>query len=323
MKKYQIKEIIDHYLVSGLKSTVENCNISTSQIYRILKENGIKPHVKINNIDKELKKSKAIELYKEGHTKKNISEILNLSYDWLLDMFKKEGLIEKVVKQIDYNPFENYLNPHIQYWLGLLATDGSISDNRLSLFQCIKHKDIILKFQSFLGDVRLREVTHKKKNGNFQAIGIQFRNKKVCQYLTDIIGITSNKTFTLKIKIPITFDFLRGAIDGDGSIEANYDRIRLCSASKEFIDQISTLLSNFNIIHGIYFRKTKNGIYEIQVNEHFSVNKLLNFLYYDGCTYLECKYHNAQCIRNNMQKRFKFRELSSENPERNLQDEIE
>ncbi len=220
-------------------------------------------------------------------------------------------------KVVNYNPFENYTNPNVQYWLGVLATDGCISENtRISLGQCEAHKDLIDKFCKFLKyKIVPSERKFKKFNKEFVHYHVQFRNKQIYDFL-NIVGITPRKTDTLKMNIPITFDFLRGAIDGDGSIEENHMRIRLASNSLEFLNQIIEFLKTFDIKCNLY--SYQNRVAEIQILDRLNLLKLIEYLYYDDCTYyLNDKYNNAQRLRNKLLTRFKFRELSSENPEPN------
>jgi hypothetical protein len=79
---------------------------------------------------------------------------------------------------------------------------------------------------------------------------LQFGNMDMYEFLEDI-GLTRKKSKTLgQINVPKEFfrDFLRGCIDGDGSItesqhpESNHLqlKIRLCSASLDFVSRIKS-----------------------------------------------------------------------------------
>lgn len=226
-------------------------------------------------------------------------------------------------QQIKYNPFENLEDKDTMYWLGILATDGCLSENsKICIFQKEESRDLIEKFQKFLNyNVKIQKVVEKKditkyKKSFYTRYGISFRNKEVHNYLSNI-GITPKKSFTLTINCPITWDFLRGVIDGDGTMEFYSDhrkRVRICSASKEFLLQISEFLNQNNIYHNIYTSKSQNKskIHSLNINGDENLIKLLRFLYKDADTYLERKYLNAAQIRNNLIEKYsKLRETAS------------
>lgn len=315
MEKDEIKiyEILKNHPDLSRKDIIEQFNLSRDIMYEVIKKN---PELKrLTSISQE-EIDIALFHFNEGATNKEISKILNRSVDSVGDLFKKLNLsLSHRKRYVPYNPFENITNPHVQYWLGILATDGCVHGDRISISQCTKNIDIILKFQKFLNSsVNIRDCIHIKPDGEYMQHHISFRNENICKFL-EKIGITERKTDTLKVSFPLTFDFLRGVIDGDGAIIPTTNAIRIASNSKDFTYQISDFLNGYNIKHSIY--KYDNKPYDLQIVELLSVFRLINFLYYDGCTYLDRKYNNAQYIRNYIHKRFKFRELSSENPERN------
>lgn len=224
-------------------------------------------------------------------------------------------------KQINSNIFNNLQDKDTQYWLGYLATDGSIFKDRVSLSQKYNDIDVIEKYSRFLGiDTMLVKRFHTKKEGKFAYVNRSFRNKEVTLFL-ESIGITENKSFTLNMKFPITFDFLRGAIDGDGciSVKSNNtkNRIRLASASEKFINQICSFLSSNNIDYKLY--KTRNNLYEIHIHKKDSLLKLIDNLYYDNCTSMARKYNNAKLIRNNLNKTSETQGTIVKNPEASQQ----
>jgi len=129
------------------------------------------------------------------------------------------------------------------YFLGLLATDGCVTSNRVVLDFCEANKELLLYWNSFLNNkCNITQTIHKKfKTKQYR---IAFRNSEIVKYLANF-GIIPNKTNNIKLKY-INWDVLRGIIDGDGCIsEGNYGstlKISITSGCKMFLLQIQEFL---------------------------------------------------------------------------------
>jgi len=211
---------------------------------------------------------------------------------------------QKVIR----NVFEDLNNPEVQYWLGWIASDGAIRGTRLSLGIKKDDREILEKFKIFLkSDIKISDVKKVTKNKTYFGCRITFRNKELINYLKNL-GIGERKSTTIKINFPITWDFLRGVIEGDGYIDSNKNRIQLTSASIDFLSQISEFLNQQNISHAIYKHKPSKA-YSLQIHALPSVFKFINLLYTNAHTFLQRKYDNAAQIRNNLVEKYsKFRE---------------
>ena len=132
---------------------------------------------------------------------------------------------------------------------------------------------------------------------------IQFGNIQLYNWLLSI-GLHPNKTYDIgKIKIPDEYfpDFLRGHLDGDGSIWTYIDRwntfknkkyvykrlyIRFLSASQKHILWLQTSISRLLGISGrIYERKPsrpnqKTSLWELKFAKKDSM-KLIGLIYYN------------------------------------------
>ena len=113
----------------------------------------------------------------------------------------------------------------------------------------------------------------------------------------------SKKLTSLKIPLKYFSDFLRGCIDGDGSIVlANHPesqhkqlRLRLYSASLDFTLWMMKKIKKLAKCKGgwIYTPKDKN-VYSLCFGKEDSV-KIIKFMYYNGVeSYLERKYKIAK-----------------------------
>jgi hypothetical protein len=114
----------------------------------------------------------------------------------------------------------------LAYAVGLLATDGNLSSDRRRITLTSSDVEQLETFQRCLHtNLKLSRNSPGSFSTNI-SYRVQFSNAKLYQQLLDI-GLSPRKTGSLgELKIPRAFypDFLRGVIDGDGSIVLYTDR---------------------------------------------------------------------------------------------------
>jgi len=115
----------------------------------------------------------------------------------------------------------------IAYVVGLITTDGCLSNDGRHIDFTSKDIQLLRTFKKCLGIKN--KITSKKSSytGRKDCSRIQFGNIIFYKWLLSI-GLMRNKTKKMKgIKIPdkFFFDFLRGYLDGDGSIRRYQDPI--------------------------------------------------------------------------------------------------
>lgn len=119
----------------------------------------------------------------------------------------------------------------IAYVVGLITTDGCLSSDKRHIMFTSKDLDLIKTFYRLLG---LQNKIGRTTNSTGWAYRAQFGDVQFyCWLLT--IGLTPKKSKTLgAIKVPDKYfiDFLRGHLDGDGSITTYSDRYNTCKKSK-------------------------------------------------------------------------------------------
>lgn len=210
------------------------------------------------NTEKELK---ICSLYKEGKNTVEIAKQFNTYNTSIRRVLLRNNIILRkcgeAQKYSNNNLFENLnLSNEESYYLGLLVTDGCISNNRISL--SFKEEDVYMleNFAKFLGPkVNVNSYFHKKHNKLQYMVGA--RNTQVCNNLKKL-AVFVNKSYDLKLNIPLNFNILRGIIDGDGSVINNKNKIyiKIFGVSEEFLKQIQEYLKIFNVKSVIKKEKT-------------------------------------------------------------------
>lgn len=140
----------------------------------------------------------------------------------------------------------------LAYAIGLLVTDGHLSVDRRHIAMVSVDVELLETFRNILA-LRNRICRHPTGRLGISAYRVQFGDRLFYDWLT-AIGFTPRKTYTIgPLEIPdVLFrDFLRGHLDGDGSIIAYVDRyntrlkskyvyqrlyVRFLSASKPHIE---------------------------------------------------------------------------------------
>lgn len=198
----------------------------------------------------------------------------------------------------DYNLAAFYDENDLSYYLlGAFMTDGCVYKNNKNTFACqlsSRDREWLDTIKELIGS-NLRIHTFKK---NYYGIRI-IRNDIASWFMSH--GCVPRKTLTLKMPaVPQQYmpDFLRGCIDGDGSIGTYFNKDstkRTCcliSASKEFLDGVQKYLHLQDIKSGITEKKQGrpaiiNGKPIIQKHKCYclyttGINcfKLLHLIYY-------------------------------------------
>lgn len=300
--KEQEQEIINLYLSGKTSKEVsEIINVGSTSVLRVLQRNNIptrsKSEHKTPNKFSEDKEQEIIRLYTEEN--KNTNEIAklyntyNTSIRRVLErnniLIRSYGVAQRKVNLEDIKSKEG--TSDFDYFLGLLATDGCITNNRVVLDFSEENKELLDYWNEFLGN-KCNITVSMHKVFKAPQYRIAFRNEEVCEYL-ETFGITSNKTFDLTLKY-INWDVIRGIIDGDGCVSSSNRgstiRIGITSGCKKFLEQIQ----QFYIKYGItsYLNESNRNInptYDLYVYNTNDIIKIYNNLYSNAHFFLKRK----------------------------------
>lgn len=186
------------------------------------------------------------------------------------------------------NPFSDLTKDSVHYWLGYMAADGCVhtKSNRIDIVSCKDptHLENYCKFLNHKVSIQKHKDNRKEDYWNYC---VSFCNKEVKNYLIEL-GLTPNKSKTIKMNIPLSFAFLRGVFDGDGCVSKsskNSISWGITTASKEFAIQINNFLRENYIVSSI----TGDSQYLVRVGGKENLSRLYKYLYYRSEYFLQRK----------------------------------
>lgn len=195
---------------------------------------------------------------------------------------------------LNENIFETIDNPDKAYWLGVIYSDGYISKscrytNILGLAVSEKDLEWVEKFKYFLG--YNGEIKHYVTSSGFKKgisyVRLSIGNNKIVEDL-EKLGVVEHKTKKISCLPNISFldDFIRGYIDGDGSLLQRLPCFQI-SGNKDFLEDIAKY---FKLPYHLIPDKT---IYSLRYNVRES-RYLEKRLYENANYYLQRKYDIAK-----------------------------
>ena len=181
-------------------------------------------------------------------------------------------------------------SPSFAYVIGIITTDGNLSPDKRHINITSKDKEIVTSVKKLL---KLKNKIGKKARGgskNKKYFVLQFGDINFYDFLLSI-GLTPAKSKILKkVSIPTEHfrDFLRGCIDGDGSIDGFVHpqsklfqyRVRLISASPKFLLwMLSNIQKNIGATGGTIYRSKSSSVSILSFGKS-DARKMFNFMYY-------------------------------------------
>lgn len=196
---------------------------------------------------------------------------------------------------VDETSFTNYSDPETCYWIGVMYTDGFLTKTNLytnyfGLSVQEKDNEWLDKFKKYLKYTG--EIHHYKVSAGYKPgapyVRLCVGNNQIVKNLEQV-GVVEHKTKIIN-HIPSQLlcmdDFIRGVIDGDGSLRKEYPNLRICGNYDFLID----IANYFGYPYKIYKDKS---IYDLVYNAEES-RILEKRLYKNACVYLDRKYNIAK-----------------------------
>lgn len=237
------------------------------------------------------------------------------------------------MNRVDYFHSNIIWNANLAYVVGLLVTDGNLSKDGRHIIMRSSDLDLLKTFSNCLFLQNKIAVSINNGYAKKPCYRIQFGNVRLYRWLLEI-GLFPAKTYTIgEIKVPDEYfrDFLRGHLDGDGTILTYRDEYnsyfgrmyfnqrvytKFISASQKHIYWLNKKINQLAAIKGSLtcttsYRKHRVPIWLIKFAKAESVT-LLNWLYYKSdLPCLQRKMLLAQNILHivHSQKRKKYEKL--------------
>lgn len=153
--------------------------------------------------------------------------------------------ISKYPRNSDY--FETIDSPDKAYWVGMLLSDGSITNN-YSVNLGLKDYEHIVKFKTAIGAInnKITTITDSRFSNICTTYRLSIRDRKMVADLSKY-SIVPNKTYTNfgipSISSEFIWDFIRGYFDGDGSIYfTNNKYVISFVGNKTFLEELKHVL---------------------------------------------------------------------------------
>lgn len=247
------------------------------------------------------KEKTIIELYKKGKSQKEIGLLFNTFNTSIRRVLVRNNILlrgnDKIQRLCKHNPFKRN-DEYSDYFLGLLLTDGCISNNatkssksiNLSLSEVDGY--IVEAFKDWTSpSSKVSKVLQRKNNSYIYTFN--FTNVETEEWLNRK-GNFKNKSYECKIYTPINWNILRGIFDGDGGFHPNSGHLDffICGKSKVFLGQIKLFLEKQGFYP--YLRERKNGqgnnLFYLEIHRIKEVLKLGEYMYSNAHIFIKRKY---------------------------------
>lgn len=175
------------------------------------------------------------------------------------------------------------------YSVGLITTDGNLSPDGRHISFSTKDFDLVNTYRDCLKIDNKIGVKARGGSSVKDCFVVQFGDKNFYEFLLSV-GLEPAKSKSLrKVKIPKDFfaGFLRGCIDGDGSITVTKHpgsrhlqlRVRLCAYNQLFLEWVKKELSiRVTVNGGWIYSSPKDNLHSLTYARADSI-KILRYLY--------------------------------------------
>lgn len=299
------KEVLNLYTQGrNCLQIVTALGIDKKTVKKVLLNNGINYTLEKAKEKKE-KLRQVIKLYSEGVSQLELEKKLKLTRKTIRETLQNSDIIYRTRSQaitlgyghyIDETVFDDLTNPEALYFIGLLYTDGHISEkNNQNCIEIKLHSDdleLLEKFKSFL-----KCNYNITKTKNEESYRLRFFSKRIITVLKDL-GFTSNKTSFLipDERLKHSRDFWRGCVDGDGCLHFSKKSVNpywiinllgTVETCQGFID----FVSENNIFHKRNTNKSDGKNLYVAAFSGQIGYKVTNLLYENATIYMERKYN--------------------------------
>lgn len=306
-KKHKYKDLVIQLFVKDNRSVYsisKEIGISNSTVNKWLKDWGYDTSkgftVDPNKVLLKDRLGEVLELYNKGFSQGDIAKKMGYGYSSISRLLTKHKIIKRSV--CTYSVNENYFNQvdseYKAYILGWLYSDGNVRyEGKIRIALQEEDKSILEWMKQeleYTGPLYYK----KSQNGAKPQWELCINRKKLADRIIEL-GCIPNKSMTLTFPsaniIPNEFlsAFVRGYIEGDGSITHNYMSI---VGTLEFVYTLKTRIpcEITNIYQRYQDRDPKDSSHQLFICRQEECKKFAQWLYKDATIYLTRKYDIAK-----------------------------
>ncbi len=253
-----------------------------------------------------------VQLHKEGWGCTRLAKHFNCGETEINRIRKKYGIAHHPFRHIEFNDnyFEIIDTEDKAYFLGVFYADGWVDKRYTNAKISVTDKEIIenlIKYIGYVGDIKERagRKTHHKRQ-----YSVPLCSSKLCHDLSKQ-GCMPKKSFIIKYptleQVPsnLVKHWLRGVIDGDGSIGIQY---KVKWGKPRYW---TTIVGTMDLLNGIkdyiykelgidttvaQYKPMRKTTARLHFKNKGDIAKFLKWLYQDATIYLQRKYDRAQEI---------------------------
>ena len=224
-----------------------------------------------------------IHLYLQGATSKAISEYSGLTMRAVRNILHKHSIPTRSTGQprkhrLNESFFNEWSN-EMAWVLGLVVTDGCLSNNRYTISIAQKDTEILKKVAQVMNSDFVLD--------NNKTPSLLLNSKIMYKRLVEM-GISSNKSATIKVPdVPAAYlpHFIRGVIDGDGWVQDRGYVMNITTASIEFANGLYNIFINWHLNAEIltYKTVTNKTYYRVWIKGKTSIQAAAKIIYNDDC----------------------------------------
>lgn len=196
-------------------------------------------------------------------------------------------------------------NEEKAYWLGFLAADGHIREDKVYLGLSNKDREHLVKFCRAIGSNFPIDTYYKNMNNKlFEKARTVIQSNKLVRDLVKS-GLKSDKTFSLtfpnNLEDSLIRHWIRGYFDGNGSISIRekYHNFmwgftsteNVCIGARNWL-RINTGLELPNNVY--HKKKHDNRIFKLQVHGNKQIANIVRLIYTNSTVFLDRKYQVAK-----------------------------
>ena len=241
----------------------------------------------------------------KDRTLKSIAEDFKVQPRSIRNLLRKNNIQITNKKTSKYPRNSNYfevINSHDKaYWLGIMLSDGSITNGN-SVNLGLKDREHIEKFQQAIGAINNKIITINDNRFSKPCINyrLSIRDRKMVEDLKKY-SVVPDKSY-IEFKIPdipnkYMWDFIRGYFDGDGSIYFTNNKYVLSFVgNKTFLTELKKFLDKDNL--ALCQNSVSKITYDLKIAGRKDVIRILENIYRDSTpkTRLERKYNLSQKV---------------------------